>query len=449
MDFNLGQFDTFEPGGGTDLIDRGFILLDSSGRFPRFAKDVIRVGEWIHPTTGQKLDFTAERLAALVLATNRWLAIGNKVWFPAGDRAHNSDSMKNLGFWTGFTFDGENVVGIVEVRDQDAIDKKKIGTTITDVSIGVSGKQLASTGERFEEVILHVAATPQPVINGQGNFIHLAREAAAMKPKTLAEILQANLSEQDQARINKKIAEHKSGGGEGGVGAALAVALSAVLLQGDEPIPAPAPMPTPLPEPAPAVPPLASLMQMLGLPADADEASAIDALRAQFAVSAPAPAAASATPAAPAVPIGPALSLSAAQERIKVLEKREAESRMEQAKAEVDAVDQARVDAGQEPLGQDKRTIALTMFANGQKTEARAFLDLARTAGAAPTKPVEASIFGSVPISQVRDEAEEKKHRDLHAETLTGLGYELTRDASGVITKMVPPHLAHAAGNGN
>jgi hypothetical protein len=54
------------------------------GEPKRFEKEVLRVGRWIHPATGEVLDFTPDFLARLVSETKRWLALGNKVWFPVG-----------------------------------------------------------------------------------------------------------------------------------------------------------------------------------------------------------------------------------------------------------------------------------------------------------------------------------------------------------------------------
>src|SRR4051794_38921341 len=70
-----------------------------SGEARRFRKEVLRVGKWIHPATGEVLDFTREFLARLVASTAQWIALGNKVWFPAG---HSSDPRDSLGFWSGF-----------------------------------------------------------------------------------------------------------------------------------------------------------------------------------------------------------------------------------------------------------------------------------------------------------------------------------------------------------
>ena len=161
------------PRGLVALDVRGlaaFSRLDAAPR--RFKKEVLRVGRWVHPATGEDLDFDHAFLERLVRDTTRWIELGNKVWFPAG---HTTDIRANLGFWPRFELEGERLVGVVDVLDDAAA--ANVGKTIQDVSAGIHLGALASTGEAFDAVIEHVAATPEPVIPGQSNFVRLAREA--------------------------------------------------------------------------------------------------------------------------------------------------------------------------------------------------------------------------------------------------------------------------------
>ena len=157
----------------------GFVTV--TGEPKRFKKEVLRVGMWIHPVTGELLDFSRDFLSKLVLATKRWIELGNKVWFPAG---HSSDPRDNLGFWSEFALEGDRVLGVLEVPDEDAA--SKIGKTIQDVSAAIWWDARASTGEVFEAVLEHVCGTPCPVIPGQSNFVRLAREAR-VEEKNVAE----------------------------------------------------------------------------------------------------------------------------------------------------------------------------------------------------------------------------------------------------------------------
>jgi len=147
-----------------------FMKLEAPAR--RFKKEILRVGRWIHPATGDELDFDRDLLEQIAKDTTRWIELGNKVWFPAG---HTADVRANLGFWSSFALDGERLVGTVDVLDDEAA--AKIGKTIQDVSAAIHFGAVASTGEELSSVIEHVAATPEPVIPGQTNFVRLAREA--------------------------------------------------------------------------------------------------------------------------------------------------------------------------------------------------------------------------------------------------------------------------------
>jgi hypothetical protein len=158
-----------------------FTKLDAAPR--RFKKEVLRVGRWVHPATGEELDFDKAFLDQLAKDTNRWIELGNKVWFPAG---HTSDVRANLGFWPRFDVDGERLVGVVEVLDDAAA--ANVGKTIQDVSAAIHLGAVASTGEQLTAVIEHVAATPEPVIPGQTNFVRLAREAGSRSMDPLLDL---------------------------------------------------------------------------------------------------------------------------------------------------------------------------------------------------------------------------------------------------------------------
>ncbi|HZV03018.1 MAG TPA: hypothetical protein VFF73_40300 [Planctomycetota bacterium] len=116
-------------------------------------------------------------------ATKRWIALGNKVWFPAG---HSSDPRDNLGFWSSFELEGDRVVGLLDVQDENAA--SQIGKTIQDVSAAIWWDARASSGEAFEAVLEHVCGTPCPVIPGQTNFVRLAREIQVSEQKTVTKL---------------------------------------------------------------------------------------------------------------------------------------------------------------------------------------------------------------------------------------------------------------------
>jgi hypothetical protein len=158
-----------------------FVRLDAGALdalAPRFKKDVLRAGRWVHPGTGEALEFDLPLLERLAQDTNRWIALGHKVHFPAGPDCHEEDARdatKNLGYWSNFRVEDARLVADVSVLDPEA--EKKIGKTIQDVSPEIRWPARSATGETLKAAIFHVAATPIPAIPGQENFERLSRLA--------------------------------------------------------------------------------------------------------------------------------------------------------------------------------------------------------------------------------------------------------------------------------
>jgi len=145
----------------------------SSQGLARYAKDVVRVGEWIHPRTGQRITFDASRLAHLVENTEKYLAAGNKIPFPDG---HEIDSTRNLGFWPGpFIVHQDQLVGVVEAKSQKAVEGIEEGT-LDAVSVNIDFDHKDPKGNEYDEVITHICATNYPVVTEQREFVRLSQE---------------------------------------------------------------------------------------------------------------------------------------------------------------------------------------------------------------------------------------------------------------------------------
>ncbi|MCJ2530696.1 MAG: phage protease [Candidatus Thermoplasmatota archaeon] len=140
-----------------------------------FEKDVLTVGEWFHPINGERIEFDHDRLVALATATNHWIQdVGNEVTFP---KNHTTDPLGNLGIWhPPFRVVGDRLMGVVEVLDEEAIEKVQ-NQTLRGVSVFIEFNVLGQDGRLIPEVITHVAATNDPVITGQEDFVPLARKA--------------------------------------------------------------------------------------------------------------------------------------------------------------------------------------------------------------------------------------------------------------------------------
>jgi len=196
----------------------------------RAKKDVLHAGRWVDPKDGKAFAATVADLDELARNTNAWIEAGHRVWFPDG---HTDSIRADMGEWSNFRVEGDRLVADVTIDDDVA--ERKLGRTLREVSPAIDAAPVASDGRRFGRTVIHVAATPQPVVTHQGNFVALARAPA-----------------------------------QGGSPMA-------------NPVPAPDAPPAPAAAPASAPPSPSSVMSqiaaLLGLGADADEGSLVEAVR--------------------------------------------------------------------------------------------------------------------------------------------------------------------------
>lgn len=381
------------------------------------------MGQWRHPATGQLLNFTLPRLIRMAQASNKWLALGNKIWFSSGDKSHNADSRNVLGFWDRFKVENGVLFGEVEVRDRATIEQDKVGRTIVDVSPGIGLDVTASTGDHFEEVLLHVAATPQPVIPGQGNFIKLAREEDTMEKKQrliklleragLKDIPEVLLDAFSRGVVLQDDTEEKVDEAVAG-GAPPEEAVANVFQEEEEQL-----------QSGPITP--EELKALLGLPPEAQEGDIIETVRAMLTPQAnvePAPAPATGVP---------------LSRRVDALEKELQLSREETARARIQSVHEVCARAGT-PMEKDTEQLILSAFKDGRKDDAEGMLKLARESAekiAAARKGATAVPLSSE--SQKRHDEEKLAERKAFADSLKAAGYMIECDAEYNITKKVAP----------
>ncbi len=378
----------------------GGVFLAASGA-ARFTKEVLRVGRWVHPDTGQRIAFDEVELERLAAATNQWINLGNKVWFSSGPRPHNADALRNIGFWSRFRVDAGSLVADVDVPAAEVAEK--IGQTITDVSAGIRFDVNASTGEHFDAVIVHVAATPAPVIPGQDNFVRLARE------------LDAATDAQEETPMNEEPVVDQA---------------SAVPEEAEET--------TPEEEETPTGSVIDQIRSILQLPADADEPAIIDALRRVISEFAPPPPEAPEEPAAdPMTPMSLSrdVELSRLASRVSELETENAKVRQAAAEREVEIVRERTVELGR-PMSEDVRRAAIKLFKGGLEKEARQLLDLSVERAGVKT---DLSVLPS-PGARAQGRADAESDAAA-AEMLLARGYTVKRDPqTGRIVEASPPH---------
>lgn len=144
----------------------------------RFLKDVLYAGRWVHPATAEIVDFPPERVKKIVADTNRWMGVGNKVrltWgHPEADGTFKKENV--LGDWPeGFIVLEDRVWGVAGPKDAET-NKKMENKSLDSVSIGTRVDVLDQKGNKYPEIIDHVALTPFPVVTKQGEFVALSEK---------------------------------------------------------------------------------------------------------------------------------------------------------------------------------------------------------------------------------------------------------------------------------
>ncbi len=156
------------------ILHRGQQFAKREGASGQFAKDVLRVGKWTHPSTGQVIEVDQARLEKLAKNTNALLSRGVKVPYPLG---HKLDALSNLGYWPGpFATKGDSLYGVCAPTD-DLATKKMHDGSVDAVSVCIEFGFKDQHENVYDEVITHVCATSYPVITGQNRFVALSTEA--------------------------------------------------------------------------------------------------------------------------------------------------------------------------------------------------------------------------------------------------------------------------------
>ncbi len=132
----------------------------------KFRKELIKVGNYNHPSTNQKFSITSKTLTHWVNEFNRWVANGNKVPVPPGHDNAN-DPEKNQGWVTSMFVEEDSLYGILELLNPDL-------ALTTDVSISVPAEFTDSKGIKYILPITHVALTTFPVVTGLKDFVRLS-----------------------------------------------------------------------------------------------------------------------------------------------------------------------------------------------------------------------------------------------------------------------------------
>jgi len=149
----------------------------------QFRKEVIKVGKYIHPATKKAFEVTTDLLNHWVSTFNRWVGAGNHVPIPLGhSKVNNPES--NAGWVTGLSVDGDSLIGIMELSDPSL-------ARTTDVSLCVDGEVADGRGNKYTNIITHIALCTDPVIAGLGKFMKLSLSKGETDMEFLKKIAKA------------------------------------------------------------------------------------------------------------------------------------------------------------------------------------------------------------------------------------------------------------------
>lgn len=129
-----------------------------------YVKDLISVGTWRDPRTGENFEVTPADLDRWTKTFSRMKDAGVRVPVPEG---HTDESSSVRGFCEGMFTDGKTLFGNIDLYGEKAIEM----ASTAEVSIYAPAKFIDGKGNEYDQPIMHVALTPAPVISGQGGFV--------------------------------------------------------------------------------------------------------------------------------------------------------------------------------------------------------------------------------------------------------------------------------------
>jgi hypothetical protein len=158
----------------------------------KYLKDVISVGSYKHPVTGEAFDVTANHLDKWCSAFDAMNKDGIKVPIYS---SHKGSTDAHMGYCVGMTrggkeafkkypelsklpadkapLDENRLYAIHEFPDKAAAEK---AGQVGQVSAFINKRYKGGNGNNYGSAIQHIAVTPEPVIPGQSGFCALSRE---------------------------------------------------------------------------------------------------------------------------------------------------------------------------------------------------------------------------------------------------------------------------------
>lgn len=150
---------------GTAATAAGPVTLADDTPRRKFVKDLIRVGEYTNG--GERIRITQEHLDEWVEAGAKFIAAGNDIPVPDG---HTDEATANRGYAREFFREGDTLYAIIEMIGEDAIKT----AARSKVSIKTDVNYTDGKGNKYPNLITHIALTNAPVVPDQRGFVPIA-----------------------------------------------------------------------------------------------------------------------------------------------------------------------------------------------------------------------------------------------------------------------------------
>jgi hypothetical protein len=154
------------------------------GGFPAFyaRKEILKCGDYVHPSTGLKFSITPQRIDGLVQSFKKMQERGHKVFLPGKHRDY--DAKDNFGWAIAMERQGDSLYAVEQLIGEDA----KLTAARNDRSVLIRPNFKDEQGNEYPEAIEHVALCPDPVISGMSGTVPIA--ASKSSPATEALVLE-------------------------------------------------------------------------------------------------------------------------------------------------------------------------------------------------------------------------------------------------------------------
>jgi hypothetical protein len=165
-----------------------------------FWKDAIAVGDYVHPTTKQKLSVDAPRIDGWVKNFHAMTRAGIEIPTPAD---HKAGALDNLGFVVDAKRNGDRLQLLHQVIGEDAA----MVALRNRCSLCIDPDYTDERGHKWGDAFTHSAFTPKPVVTGMGEFTPFTASRDGEQQGTPIYYLSADDNERSPEMDGKQLRE--------------------------------------------------------------------------------------------------------------------------------------------------------------------------------------------------------------------------------------------------